>query len=490
MPQRRLSTQLDYVPLAQKIKERVQSNESPFFSVEFFPPNTHEAAYNLVMRFDHFRQMGPLFADVTWHAKGDPEGDSPTSSITVAGMALNFGCLNVMLHIICVGMTEKRLRVCLERAKALGIRNILALRGDKLTTNMESDFTYATDLILYIRKHYGDYFTIACAGYPTTHPESPDKASDLKYLKAKVDAGADFIITQLFFDADVFIKFVEDCRGVGIDVPILPGILPIQNYLALEKISKLSKMSLPTKLLESLEPIKNNDEAVRKFGIDWAIDTCRKILKRNIVPGLHFYTLNQEYATTEIVKALGLVCPNNLKPLPWVLPVNHKRCNENVRPIFWSTRPKSYVFRTNTWDDFPNGRWGNIDSPAFGNLNDYYFFFEPLRDFDQLRKMWGKELKSEQDVWEVFYCYLSGDTNRQGHKVEYLPWNDESLKPETSVIIDKLAHFNKHGILTINSQPNVNGAPSSDPVFGWGYANGYVYQKVNKDRDRRCSIRV
>lgn len=245
-----------------------------------------------------------------------------------------------MLHITCIGMSQQRLSVCLERAKKLGIRNLLALRGDKASVEKETDFQYASEMIRYIRQSYGDYFTIAVAGYPTKHPESPTKQHDLHFLKEKVDAGADFVITQLFFESRLFIQFVADCRAIGIMVPIIPGVMPIQNYDSLEKIARVSQLTIPKEILLDLEPIKNNDEAVRNYGIDWTISLCREIIKSGTTSGIHFYTLNQEHATIRIVKALNLAdtCPS--KPLPWGASANHRRSSESVRPIFWSSRPK------------------------------------------------------------------------------------------------------------------------------------------------------
>jgi methylenetetrahydrofolate reductase (NADPH) len=468
-----------YVPLVKRIYQRIESGDVPFFSFEFFPPKTKEAAINLISRFDCFRQSGPLFCDITWHAAGNPAGDSETSSITIAGVALNYCGLETMLHITCVGLTETDLRNHLDRAKSLGIRNILALRGDKDANAAESEFHYAIDLVRYIRKEYGDYFTIAVAGYPTKHPEAISFEMDLQNLKEKVDAGADFIITQLFFESKVFIDFVNKCRDKGIKVPILPGIMPIQSYDSLDKIVRLSKLDIPEKLLNELKPIKSNDEAVRKYGIEWAVNLCRELIESKMTPGLHFYTLNREHATIKILKALQLWNTCIKKPLPWTPPANHRRCSEDVRPIFWSTRPKSYVCRTQDWDEFPNGRWGRGDSPAFRDLKDYYLFLEPTKSKEVLLNMWGKELKCEEDVWHVFYCYVSGNKNKYNNSVTSIPWNDEELSPETGLIADKLALYNKRGVLTINSQPNVNGVDSSHPVHGWGIQNGYVYQKVS-----------
>jgi len=150
-----------------------------------------------------------------------------------------------------------------------------------------------------------------------------------------------------------------------------------------------------------------------------------------------------------------------------------------VRPIFWSTRPKSYVYRTSDWDEFPNGRWGNSSAAAFGELTDYYLFYLKSRTPKaELLEMWGEELRCEQDVWDTFYQYLSGTDNSCGIPVTKLPWNEESLNAETSVISEDLCEVNRQGVLTINSQPNIMAVPSTDPVYGWGNPDGYVFQKA------------
>lgn len=466
-----------YVPLSKRIHQRI-ANDSIFFSFEFFPPKTKEGAVNLINRFEQMRQGGPLFIDVTWHAAGNPGSDSETSSITIANVALNYCGLETMLHVTCVDLSENDLKQHLQRAKTLGIRNVLALRGDNHCVNKSTDFKYAVDLVKFIKQNYGNYFTIAVAGYPTGHPEAESYEKDLQYLKDKVDAGADFIITQLIFDADIFVKFVKDCRNIGIQVPINAGIMPIQSYDSLGKIVKLSKLKVPKILIDQIEPFKDNDEAIRKFGIDWAVKLCKQLIDSHVTHGLHFYTLNREHATTVILKQLGLWGNTVHRPLPWVAPANHRRYSEDVRPIFWASRPQSYVYRTQTWDEFPNGRWGHADSPAFGDLKDYYLFLENRCSQKQLIDMWGHELTNEEDIWHVFYCYVTGSKNKYGNLVSKIPWNTEELETETTLIADKLAFLNKHGVLTINSQPNINGVDSSDPIHGWGEPNGYVYQKV------------
>ncbi|KAK8723977.1 hypothetical protein OTU49_011381 [Cherax quadricarinatus] len=472
-----------YHSLSEKIQSRIESNDK-FFSLEFFPPRTKGGAVNLLARFDRMREGGPLFCDVTWHPAGNPGGDTETSSLTIAGAALNYCGLETMLHMTCCSMTKTEITKHLKRAKDIGIRNILALRGDpphgaEDWVPPEDGFNYASDLVRHIRKEFGDYFVICVAAYPMGHPEATSYEDDIKYLKEKVDAGANFIITQLFFKAQTFIKFVRDCKAVGINCPIIPGIMPIQSYDSLRHIVKLSKLDVPQDIMDFVAPLKDNDEAIRNYGIHQTCMLIKELFDAEMAPGVHFYTLNREVATTAILKQLGLWAAAPRRPLPWKMAANHKRSGEDVRPIFWASRPKAYVYRTQHWDEFPNGRWGSSESPAFGELKDYYLFYLTSKSSkEQLLTMWGESLECEQDVWDVFHAYVTGTANKTGKKVTKVPWNDDELSSETSLLKENLADFNKRGVLTINSQPNVNGASSEDPVVGWGMPGGYVYQKA------------
>ena len=176
---------------------------------------------------------------------------------------------------------------------------------------------------------------------------------------------------------------------------------------------------MPQEIIDSINPIKDNDEAIRNYGIEHATQICRELLSSGVVPGLHFYTLNREVSTIQILKRLGMWNTDVQRPLPWrKTTANHARCKEDVRPIFWSSRPQSYVFRTSDWDEFPNGRWGNSASAAFGEMKDYYLFYLKSRaQRDELLKMWLPELETEEDVWHVFTSYISGQPNKCGQKV-------------------------------------------------------------------------
>uniref|UniRef100_F1MF22 Methylenetetrahydrofolate reductase n=1 Tax=Bos taurus TaxID=9913 RepID=F1MF22_BOVIN len=438
--------------LREKMKRRMDSGDK-WFSLEFFPPRTAQGAVNLISRFDRMGAGGPLFVDVTWHPAGDPGSDKETSSMVIASTAVNYCGLETILHMTCCHQSREEITGHLNKAKQLGLKNILALRGDPIGDQWEEEeggFNYATDLVKHIRNEFGDYFDVCVAGYPKGHPEGESFEADLKHLKEKVAAGADFIITQLFFEAETFFRFVKACSEIGITCPILPGIFPIQGYHSLRQLVKLSKLEVPQQIKDVIEPIKDNDAAIRNYGIEQAVSLCQELLASGLVPGLHFYTLNREVATIEVLKRLGLWIEDPRRPLPWALSAHPKRRVEDVRPIFWASRPKSYIYRTQEWDEFPNGR-GESGGPHVGCLEGAY----RGRDRSDCCSSWAHP-----------------------SQVTCLPWNDEPLAAETSLMKEELLRVNRRGILTINSQPNINGKPSSDPIVGWGPSGGYVFQKA------------
>lgn len=469
--------------LAQKLEARIASKDK-FFSLEFFPPRTKSGAINLLARLERMGHGRPLFVDITWHPAGNPAGDTETSSMMIAHSALNYVGLETMLHMTCVGSTQEQIKGYLKKAKDLGIRNILALRGDapnedNMWQMQANGLNYATDLVKSINANFKDDFTVVVAGYPSGHPEATSYEDDLLHLKEKVDAGAHYIITQLFFKASTFKKFVDDCRAVGITCPIIPGVMPIQSFDSLRHIVKLSKLEVPEEIKSVVTPLRGNDDAIRNYGIHQAVSMIAELFHSGYADGVHMYTLNREVATTSILKRLGLWIEAPTKPLPFKLTADPKRLEEEVRPIFWNKRSKTYIYRTRHWDEFPNGRWGNSASPAFGDLKDYYLFYLASKSPKaELLKMWGAELKGEEDVWDVFTRYLTGEADESGEKVTKTIFNEDPLDAETELISDNLAAVNRKGVITVNSQPSVNCAPSGDPKVGWGAPGGYVFQKA------------
>lgn len=480
-PTRCVDPHLRSVPnIADKIRQRTAEGKT-FFSFEYFPPKTASGVQNLYDRADRMSRVEPLFCDVTWGAGGG----TADLTLDLSGNIQKYLGLDVMMHLTCTNMPAGKVRDGLEGAKERGIRNILALRGDPPAgeewKKCEDGFEHATDLVRFIRKEYGDYFGICVAGYPEGHPSGflEDKMTyeeELDNLKEKMDAGADFIITQMFYDVDGFLTFVKRCREVGITQPILPGILPIQNYGGFKKMTGFCKTKIPPEVEKALEPIKDDDAAVKRYGIQLGAQMCRKILKSGLCPGIHFYSLNLEKSVMGIIDALDLIPQTeSIRSYPWRPATTHKRRLEDVRPIYWANRPKSYLERTSTWDEFPNGRWGDNRSPAYGDLNDYHLLgsggWTTEKSRAELLEMFGA-VNSKEDVVNIFVKFCKGT-------IKSLPWvESENLADETRAISGPLTYLNRNGLLTINSQPRVNGAPSSDVSVGWGGPGGYVYQKA------------
>ncbi|SCU97088.1 LAMI_0F08834g1_1 [Lachancea mirantina] len=461
----------------QQRQDRDGSAKEPTFSFEFFVPKTSQGVQNLYDRMDRMYQTHPQFIDITWNAGGRL---SQLSTDLVATSQSVLG-LETCMHLTCTNMPVELIDEALQKAYDSGCQNILALRGDPpVNTNKwtacEGGFSYARDLVRYIRKKYGDHFDIGVAAYPEGHPEETDGRSLIGFLKEKIDAGADFIITQMFYDGDLFIDWCRDVRAAGISVPIIPGIMPITSYASFMRRVNWCQIHVPEEFLTRLEPIKENDQLVREHGTELMAKMCQKLIDSGYVTHLHMYTMNLEKASLMILDKLGLLpkeaeevnLPN--VPLPWRKSLNPQRRNESVRPIFWQRRPYSYVARTSQWaaDEFPNGRFGDSSSPAFGDLDlcgSGLIRQTPTRSLE----LWSTPT-TLQDVANLIIAYLEG-------KLKCLPWSDTPLNHEVDSILQPLIELNKNSIVTVNSQPRVNGASSTDSVVGWGPSNGFVYQK-------------
>jgi len=451
----------------------------PWFSFEYFPPKTDLGMQNLYERFDRMATLDPMWIDVTWGAGGS----TSEKTLELCINALKYHNLNVMMHLTCTNMPKESLKAALTTCKENGIMNILALRGDppghlekgeksEGFKQVEGGFAYATDLVKYIRAEFGDYFCIAVAGYPEGHLEATSFDDDMKYLKEKVDAGADLIVTQLFYDNEGFFEYVDKCKKMGITIPILPGIMPIQSYGGFSRMTSLCKTKVPSHITDTLEPVKDDDEKVKDKGVEIAIKQCKELMAKG-TPGLHFYTLNLETSVMRIVQGLGLVPDwTSTRNLPWKQSADQARKGEEVRPIFWANRPGSYIRRTSTWDDYPNGRFGDRASPAYGDFG-FVSFSRESKDkaTEKLLDMWGRSPKTMEDVNGVFVGFIK-------NTVKKLPWCAESPAVETNFIAKQLIKMNSLGLLTVNSQPRVNASLSTDPYVGWGPSGGFVYQKA------------
>ncbi|KAI0640789.1 methylenetetrahydrofolate reduct [Trametes meyenii] len=451
--------------------EQAAKEDRVWWSFEYFPPRTAQGLQNLLDRIERMRALGPEFIDITWNAGGRT---SELTSELVKTCQKLIG-IETCMHLTCTGMPKEKVDTALREAKQHGCRNVLALRGDppvgKEWDPSENGFQHGIDLVRHIRADYGDYFDIAVAGYPQTQLLPPEeRALEMQYLKEKVDAGANFIFTQMFYDADMFIDWVKGVRAAGITIPIVPGIMPVQTWNGFQKASSMAKITVPQAFLDELEPHKNNDEKVREIGIRLVANLCRRILAADIgIRGLHFYTMNLEKGCRLLLEELNLVPRVEVvKPLPWRQSLTPNRRTENIRPIFWANRTRSYLSRTENWDEYPNGRFGDSRSPAYGELDGYGVWIKQSKE-DAL-KLWDTPTSIDQ-IRKLFSQFCLGN-------LKALPWSDAAPSSETSVIAQQLAQLNDFGFLTINSQPAVDGARSDDRIHGWGPANGYVYQKA------------
>jgi methylenetetrahydrofolate reductase (NADH) len=284
-----------------KIRNRLNPSD-PCFSFEFFPPKTEEGRRALLRTVEDLRPLEPGFVSVTYGAGGSTRD----RSVELVRQIRTTG-LETMAHLTCVGHSKEELLPLVDQILGLGVENVLALRGDPPAGSREfvpakGGFRYAAELVRFIRER-DHHLCIGGAGYPEGHVETPSREDDLRHLKAKVDAGLDFVITQLFFDNAFYFDFVERARRIGINVPIVPGIMPITNIEQLERFVRLCGATVPMRLVLQLERYRDDPEAVVQLGVAHATVQCMELLQRG-VPGIHFYTLNKSPATRLIVSAL------------------------------------------------------------------------------------------------------------------------------------------------------------------------------------------
>jgi methylenetetrahydrofolate reductase (NADPH) len=290
-----------------RIDELLAESDEPVFSFEFFPPKTPEGEQNLFDALHELRRLEPAFVSVTYGAMGSTR----TKTIEIVHRIQREFGLEAMAHFTCVGATVDELRGILDQMRDAGISNVLALRGDpppgqEEWRKTEGGLEYSRELVELIRDEYD--FAIGGACFPETHIHATSPEDDLRYLKEKVDAGARFLITQLFFDSDVYFDFVDRARDIGIDVPIIPGVMPIQDLKGIRRMTGLIKSDIPPGLAAALDARADDPQAVRDLGVSFATLQCAELLRRG-APGIHFYTLNRSPATRAILAALRLMRP-------------------------------------------------------------------------------------------------------------------------------------------------------------------------------------
>ena len=269
-------------------------------SFEFYPPKTDDQRAQLGRTVKRLKAHAPEFVSVTFGAGGSTLSYTPE---TVRELR-QAHALNGVPHVSCMGGTREEISHLLQLYRALGCDRIVALRGD-LPSGMArmGDFRFATDLVRFIREEHGDDFRIEVGCYPETHPQAEDALADLRHFKAKVDAGAHSAITQYFYNADAYFRFVDDARRLGIEVPIIPGIMPISNFRQLRRFSEACGAEIPRWIGKRMSAFGDDADAIREFAADLVAAMCRRLLQAG-VPELHFYTLNLSKPTEAVLARL------------------------------------------------------------------------------------------------------------------------------------------------------------------------------------------
>ena len=276
----------------------------PTLSFEFFPPKTETGFTQLYQTIDELHPLKPSYVSVTYGAGGSTR----QKTVDLVERIQNELAIRSMAHLTCVGHTAEEIGAILDTLWNSGIRNVLALRGDPPVgqsqfTATEGGFANSSELVKYVRARHD--FCIGVAGYPEGHPQCLNRTRDLEHLAQKVDHGANFIITQLFFDNADFYRFRDTARSMGIKVPIVAGLMPILNVAQTKRFVSMCGAKIPHALLTRLEGLEANPESVYAAGIEYAVKQCEDLLA-NGVEGIHFYTLNKSKATVEICRALDI----------------------------------------------------------------------------------------------------------------------------------------------------------------------------------------
>ena len=290
-----------------RIDELLEAKARPTFSFEFFPPKTEQGEGNLEQVLGSLSALEPDFVSVTYGAGGSTR----EKTIDIVTRIKERFDLEAMAHLTCVNATTDELRRTLDQMRDAGIENILALRGDppqgqERWTKTDGGFEYSHELVALLNDDYD--FAVGGAAFPETHIHATSPEDDLGYLKAKVDAGARFLITQMFFDNAYYFAFVDRARAIGIDVPIIPGVMPILSTDGIKRMTELSAAKLPEGLVRELDARRGDDEAVAELGVSYATLQCADLLAGG-APGIHFITLNRSPATRAILSALRLTRP-------------------------------------------------------------------------------------------------------------------------------------------------------------------------------------
>ncbi len=281
----------------------LQTGSEPSFSFELFPPKTPEGMEKLKTTIRELNAAGPEYFSVTYGAGGSTRERTFETVAWLVGQGID-----TAPHLACIGSERDEVRGILRDYRERGIRRIVALRGDLpsgMGVGASGDFRYANELVDFIRAEHGGHFHIEVAAYPEYHPQAPNPAKDLENFRRKVEAGANAAITQYFYNADAYFGFVDACRAQGIEIPIVPGIMPITNYSQLARFSDVCGAEIPRWVRRRLEGYGDDLESIRELGHEVVLRLCRHLLSGG-APGLHFYTMNQSAPTLRLWAELGL----------------------------------------------------------------------------------------------------------------------------------------------------------------------------------------
>ncbi|KAF8599080.1 MTHFR-domain-containing protein [Ceratobasidium sp. AG-I] len=480
-----------------KLTEKLSkhTSNSPYFSLEFFPPRTDQGFSNLLGRIGGLAKLNPLAVSVTWGAGGSTR----ERSLDLAGFCQSEHGLDTVLHLTCTNMEKGTVDDALTSAMERGIQTVLALRGDpprgeEYWIPTDPRFQHAEDLVTYIRQHptFSSHFCIGVAGYPDGHSDGGSDEEQLTYLKRKVEVGADFIVTQLFYDVDKFKSWLRRVREKGITVPVIPGVMPLQTYAMFTRMTNLCGATVPTHIQTSLDEIKHDDQLIKEYGVKLAVSMIKNILSEGDVKGVHFCTLNLEKSVRRILDELHWTnapthATNQLitdtTSSPHILPPP----SNAAHPITFTITPseatqhaatslaQSAVARTTAaealdrgWDDFPNGRFGDAKSPAFGVVDPWDGGGLGVSPHAAIAQ-WGRPT-TQQDLTDLFLSHLR-------NQAPTTPFSPTPLSLESVPILAHITSLTSRGLWTVASQPAVDAAPSNDLVVGWGPRDGRVFQK-------------
>ncbi|KAI0306304.1 methylenetetrahydrofolate reduct [Multifurca ochricompacta] len=471
-----------------KLVEKLEQTQGPFYTFEFFPPRTDQGFSNLLLRISRLADLNPLAINITWGAGGSTKD----RTLELASLTQRDYGIETVMHLTCTNMVQGSVDDALRAAKEIGIQNILALRGDpprgeEYWIPTDPRFTHALDLISYIRSspEFSDAFSLGVAAYPDGHTDSSyTEDEEIEHLKAKINNGADFIVTQLFYDTENFLRWLQKIRSRGITVPVIPGIMPLQTYASFLRLTKLCGTHIPDSIRADLEPIKHDDQKVKDYGIYLAVNMIQRLVDEGGLRGFHFCTLNLEKSVQRILEILGWtsrhakiqnkLIAESLGPAEQPVTTNPDLIVTPASATSSATNGlvshipnegdtgKGEVNYAATWDEFPNGRFGDVNSPAFGS-QDLWGGFNRITPT-------GSHPNTLEDITTLSLRFLSGE-------ITSYPFSPIPLSNESQLILPHLLRLARQGWWPVGSQPAIDGWRSDNDTVGWGPAGGYVYQK-------------